>query len=88
MCSGSGQHGNVCADDAPSLGEFYPNLALPAKHLARRRFALKLQRNAAKIAPKAHNIEPFYRSREVGRGPGFAEMLKFVSAVEGKGATA
>jgi hypothetical protein len=49
----------MCLDDAPSMPKPHPHLALSAADSGGDGLPLKLERNAGKVAAKAHNVQSF-----------------------------
>ena len=78
----SDKHGNMCENDAPSLGKTGPCLALPAARDLARDIALEGYRDAGKVLAERDDLEPFDGARQVGRRTPFAKRLDLLNPVQ------
>ncbi len=69
-------------DDAPSLRQPDPRLALPAAGDTFGCIPFKFKGDAGEIVTEADDFQPLYSAGEVGGGAGFAKGFEFVVAVE------
>ncbi len=69
-------------DNAPSLGQPHPDLALPAADRPCGCGSLEFERDAGKVAAKAHDIEPRDGARKVCTRPRLAEGFQLFRAIQ------
>src|SRR5271165_1008619 len=69
-------------DDAPTLGESHPYLALPPGNYFFVYCALEFQRDAAEIAAERDDVEAFYGARQIRRRAALAEGFDLIDAVQ------
>ena len=78
----SNKHGNMCENNAPSLGKTGPCLALPAARDLARDIAFEGYRDAGKVLAERDNLEPCDGARQVGRRTPFAKRFDLFDPVE------
>ena len=76
------QHGNVGENDAPSLSEAGPGLALPAACDLACCVPLEGNRDAGEVFAERDDLEPCDGARQVGRRTAFAKRLDLFDSIE------